>query len=189
MACYKCGYEQAAHVGGRGTGGRGFRATVSRVINNTRNVDAQLHEVVWRAITADRYVPNRAARSLVDPPDRHHRPASSPTSEGHDDDLLRAGCWATRFFGRVVGRTAGVSCAPGFAALRCSWSAVTRLGYDWSAIRGTGRRPTAALGAVVAAARRVSARTAGGVRERGPFFFAVLAGKNRPARPNADQLR
>ena len=41
------------------------RATVSRVINNVRNVDPQLAEVVRAAVEATGYVPNQAARSLV----------------------------------------------------------------------------------------------------------------------------
>jgi DNA-binding LacI/PurR family transcriptional regulator len=41
------------------------RATVSRVINGTRNVDPALIEVVERAVASTGYVPNRAARSLV----------------------------------------------------------------------------------------------------------------------------
>ena len=40
------------------------RATVSRVVNDTRNVDPELRRVVQDAITATGYVPNRAARSL-----------------------------------------------------------------------------------------------------------------------------
>jgi DNA-binding LacI/PurR family transcriptional regulator len=41
------------------------RATVSRVINDTRNVDPALRELVERAVAQTGYVPNRAARSLV----------------------------------------------------------------------------------------------------------------------------
>jgi len=41
------------------------RATVSRVINGTRNVDRQLQEIVRAAVAKTGYVPNRAARSLV----------------------------------------------------------------------------------------------------------------------------
>jgi DNA-binding LacI/PurR family transcriptional regulator len=41
------------------------RATVSRVINQTRNVDPELQRIVQEAIAATGYVPNRAARSLV----------------------------------------------------------------------------------------------------------------------------
>ncbi len=41
------------------------RATVSRVINATRNVDPAIREQVERAVVQTGYVPNRAARSLV----------------------------------------------------------------------------------------------------------------------------
>ena len=41
------------------------RATVSRVINQTRNVDPEIQRVVQEAVAATGYVPNRAARSLV----------------------------------------------------------------------------------------------------------------------------
>ncbi|WP_439656911.1 LacI family DNA-binding transcriptional regulator [Lentzea sp. HUAS TT2] len=41
------------------------RATVSRVVNGTRNVDPQLQETVRNAIEQTGYTPNHAARSLV----------------------------------------------------------------------------------------------------------------------------
>jgi DNA-binding LacI/PurR family transcriptional regulator len=41
------------------------RATVSRVINTTRNVDPTIQETVRRAIAKTGYTPNTAARSLV----------------------------------------------------------------------------------------------------------------------------
>jgi DNA-binding LacI/PurR family transcriptional regulator len=41
------------------------RATVSRVINGARTVDPAMREAVERAVATTRYVPNRAARSLV----------------------------------------------------------------------------------------------------------------------------
>jgi len=41
------------------------RATVSRVINTTRNVDPAIRDTVIQAIEATGYVPNSAARSLV----------------------------------------------------------------------------------------------------------------------------
>ena len=41
------------------------RATVSRVINGARSVDPTLRRSVERAVASTRYVPNRAARSLV----------------------------------------------------------------------------------------------------------------------------
>ncbi|HUQ58082.1 LacI family DNA-binding transcriptional regulator [Lentzea sp.] len=41
------------------------RATVSRVVNGTRNVDPQIADTVRNAIELTGYTPNRAARSLV----------------------------------------------------------------------------------------------------------------------------
>lgn len=41
------------------------RATVSRVVNGSTTVDPALRKVVEKAIASTRYVPNRAARSLV----------------------------------------------------------------------------------------------------------------------------
>ncbi|MBO0517797.1 LacI family DNA-binding transcriptional regulator, partial [Streptomyces beijiangensis] len=41
------------------------RATVSRVINGVRNVDAGIQDQVRQAIERTGYAPNRAARSLV----------------------------------------------------------------------------------------------------------------------------
>jgi DNA-binding LacI/PurR family transcriptional regulator len=78
------------------------RATVSRVINGVRNVDPQLHEVVWNAIGMTGYVPNRAARSLVT------RRAGTVAlvvsdSEAHDDDPFMTRFFADPYFGRVVG--------------------------------------------------------------------------------------
>ncbi|NJP69269.1 LacI family DNA-binding transcriptional regulator, partial [Streptomyces spiramenti] len=51
--------EQVARVAGVS------RATVSRVVNGEATVDPRLRELVEQAVTATRYVPNRAARSLV----------------------------------------------------------------------------------------------------------------------------
>jgi DNA-binding LacI/PurR family transcriptional regulator len=78
------------------------RATVSRVVNNTRNVDPAIHEVVWRAITETGYVPNRAARSLVT---RRTGTVALVVSdaETHDDDPFLSGFFADPYFGRVVG--------------------------------------------------------------------------------------
>ncbi|MEU8265241.1 LacI family DNA-binding transcriptional regulator [Micromonospora sp. NPDC048999] len=78
------------------------RATVSRVINGVRNVDPDLHAVVWAAVDATGYVPNRAARSLVT------RRAGTVAlvvsdSEEHDDDPFLSRFFADPFFGRVVG--------------------------------------------------------------------------------------
>jgi DNA-binding LacI/PurR family transcriptional regulator len=78
------------------------RATVSRVVNNTRNVDPELHRLVWQAIDATGYVPNRAARSLVT--GRTGSIAlvvSESTSRGPDDLSMRT-FFTDPFFGRVV---------------------------------------------------------------------------------------
>jgi DNA-binding LacI/PurR family transcriptional regulator len=78
------------------------RATVSRVINGVRNVDPQLHAVVWDAVGAIGYVPNRAARSLVT---RRNGTVALVVSdsESHDDDPFMGRFFTDPFFGRVVG--------------------------------------------------------------------------------------
>jgi DNA-binding LacI/PurR family transcriptional regulator len=92
------------------------RATVSRVINGIRNVDPQLHEVVWNAVGQTGYVPNRLARSLVT---RRTGTVALVVSdnEAHDDDPFMGRFFADPYFGRVVGglmsvlRRAGVQLA------------------------------------------------------------------------------
>ncbi|MCA2215904.1 LacI family DNA-binding transcriptional regulator [Jidongwangia harbinensis] len=92
------------------------RATVSRVINGIRNVDPQLHEVVWHAVGQTGYVPNRLARSLVTRRSGTVALVVSDT-ESHDDDPFMGRFFADPYFGRVVGglmsvlRTAGVQLA------------------------------------------------------------------------------
>ncbi|XVV10684.1 LacI family DNA-binding transcriptional regulator [Actinoplanes sp. CA-131856] len=78
------------------------RATVSRVINGIRNVDPQLHEVVWDAVGQTGYVPNRLARSLVT---RRTGTVALVVSdsETHDDDPFMGRFFADPYFGRVVG--------------------------------------------------------------------------------------
>src|ERR1051325_9414343 len=78
------------------------RATVSRVINGIRNVDPQLHEVVWDAVGRTGYVPNRLARSLVT---RRTGTVALVVSdsETHDDDPFMSRFFADPYFGRVVG--------------------------------------------------------------------------------------
>ncbi|GAA0510778.1 LacI family transcriptional regulator [Paractinoplanes deccanensis] len=78
------------------------RATVSRVINGIRNVDPQLHEVVWDAVGQTGYVPNRLARSLVT---RRTGTVALVVSdsEAHDDDPFMSRFFADPYFGRVVG--------------------------------------------------------------------------------------
>ena len=92
------------------------RATVSRVINGIRNVDPQLHEVVWDAVGRTGYVPNRLARSLVTRRSGTVALVVSDT-EAHDDDPFMSRFFADPYFGRVVGglmsvlRRAGVQLA------------------------------------------------------------------------------
>lgn len=78
------------------------RATVSRVINGVRNVDPQLHEVVWHAVGQTGYVPNRLARSLVTGRTGTVALVVSD-SETHDDDPFMGRFFADPYFGRVVG--------------------------------------------------------------------------------------
>jgi DNA-binding LacI/PurR family transcriptional regulator len=78
------------------------RATVSRVINGIRNVDPQLHEVVWDAVGQTGYVPNRLARSLVTRRTGTIALVVSD-SESHDDDPFMSRFFADPYFGRVVG--------------------------------------------------------------------------------------
>ena len=80
------------------------RATVSRVINNTRNVDPQIAEVVRAAVEATGYVPNQAARSLVT---RRTNSVALVVSEGEArsvpaDDAFVGRVFTDPYFGRVV---------------------------------------------------------------------------------------
>src|SRR5690349_13045018 len=79
------------------------RATVSRVINGIRNVDPQLHEMVWNAVGQTGYVPNRLARSLVT---RRTGTVALVVSdsESHDDDPFMGRFFADPYFGREIGR-------------------------------------------------------------------------------------
>ena len=88
------------------------RATVSRVINGIRNVDPQLHEVVWDAVGRTGYVPNRLARSLVT---RRTGTVALVVSdsETHDDDPFMGRFFADPYFGRVVGGLMSVLRAQG----------------------------------------------------------------------------
>lgn len=74
------------------------RATVSRVVNGTRNVDPQLQETVRNAIEQTGYTPNRVARSLVTR--RTGTVALVISGAGGGSDVF-----SDPFFGRV---TAGV---------------------------------------------------------------------------------
>ncbi|MCT2588944.1 LacI family transcriptional regulator [Streptomyces sp. N2-109] len=75
------------------------RATVSRVVNATRNVDPAIREAVLAAIAATGYAPNRAARSLVT---RRSETLALVVSGagGTPDELARV--VGDPFFGRVV---------------------------------------------------------------------------------------
>ena len=78
------------------------RATVSRVINNTRNVDPEIQEVVQRAIEATGYVPNRAARSLVTRRSGSIALIVSAPNDHTFDDPFLGRVFNDPFFGRVV---------------------------------------------------------------------------------------
>ena len=79
------------------------RATVSRVINGIRNVDPELHEVVWQRRQ------RRPATCPTGPPARSSPAAparsrwSSPTRRATTDDPFMSRFFTDPFFGRVVG--------------------------------------------------------------------------------------
>jgi DNA-binding LacI/PurR family transcriptional regulator len=87
------------------------RATVSRVINGTRNVDVKIQETVRKAITKTGYVPNQAARSLVT---KRTGTIALVVSGAGDNEAYAGHVFADPFFGRVAGgvvrflRTQGV---------------------------------------------------------------------------------
>lgn len=79
------------------------RATVSRVVNGTRNVDPEIQKVVQEAVAATGYVPNRAARSLVTRrADSVALIFSVPDHHAADDPFLGQ-VFSDPFFGRIVG--------------------------------------------------------------------------------------
>lgn len=79
------------------------RATVSRVVNGTRNVDPEIQKVVQEAVEATGYVPNRAARSLVTRrTDSVALVFSVPDHHAADDPFLGQ-VFSDPFFGRIVG--------------------------------------------------------------------------------------
>ncbi|MFI0896251.1 LacI family DNA-binding transcriptional regulator [Streptomyces sp. NPDC020983] len=79
------------------------RATVSRVVNGTRNVDPEIRRIVQEAVTATGYVPNRAARTLVTRrTDSIALVFSVPAHRTADDPFLGQ-VFSDPFFGRVVG--------------------------------------------------------------------------------------
>ncbi|GAA1369542.1 LacI family DNA-binding transcriptional regulator [Streptomyces beijiangensis] len=85
------------------------RATVSRVINGVRNVDAGIQDQVRQAIERTGYAPNRAARSLVTR--RAETIALVVSGAGDEGDggqnAFAARVFADPFFGRVVSGVVG----------------------------------------------------------------------------------
>ncbi len=79
------------------------RATVSRVINNIRNVDPEIHRVVAEAVAATGYVPNRAARSLVTGRAGSLALVVSELESRASDDPFMGQFLTDPFFGRIVG--------------------------------------------------------------------------------------
>ena len=79
------------------------RATVSRVINRTRNVDPEIQRIVEQAVRETGYVPNRAARSLVT--GRTGLVALAISESAHDaaGDPFPGRVFLDPFFGRLVG--------------------------------------------------------------------------------------
>ncbi|WP_433893891.1 LacI family DNA-binding transcriptional regulator [Streptomyces sp. CA-111067] len=79
------------------------RATVSRVVNGTRNVDPEIQKIVQQAVAATGYIPNRAARSLVTRrTDSVALVFSVPDHHAADDPFLGQ-VFSDPFFGRIVG--------------------------------------------------------------------------------------
>ncbi|MER5864795.1 LacI family DNA-binding transcriptional regulator [Kitasatospora sp. NPDC002040] len=76
------------------------RSTVSRVINNIRNVDPELQQTVRDAVAATGYVPNAAARALVTR--RAGAVALVVSSSAGQEEIF-----TDPFFGRVVGGVIG----------------------------------------------------------------------------------
>jgi DNA-binding LacI/PurR family transcriptional regulator len=93
------------------------RATVSRVINNIRNVDPEIHRAVSDAVAATGYVPNRAARSLATGRAGSIALVVSELESRDSDDPFLGRFLTDPFFGRLVGgllsviRDAGVQLA------------------------------------------------------------------------------
>ncbi|MEE1927560.1 LacI family DNA-binding transcriptional regulator [Streptomyces sp. TRM 70351] len=85
------------------------RATVSRVINGVRNVDAAIQDVVRQAVERTGYTPNRAARALVT---RRAETIALVVSGAGDAAESEQNAFAGRvladpFFGRVVSGVVG----------------------------------------------------------------------------------
>ncbi|GAA1144068.1 DNA-binding LacI/PurR family transcriptional regulator [Kitasatospora gansuensis] len=75
------------------------RSTVSRVINNIRNVDPELQQTVRDAVAATGYVPNAAARALVT---RRAGAVALVMSSSAGQSAGQEGIFTDPFFGRVV---------------------------------------------------------------------------------------
>ncbi len=84
------------------------RATVSRVINDVRNVDPGLRESVHKAIAATGYVPNQAARSLVTRRTNSIAFAVSEPEHRTFDEPFVGRIFTDPFFGRMVSGIMGV---------------------------------------------------------------------------------
>ncbi|MDU0294279.1 LacI family DNA-binding transcriptional regulator [Saccharothrix longispora] len=83
------------------------RATVSRVINGTRNVDRKIQEVVRAAVDQTGYAPNRAARSLVTKRTGTIALVVSGAGEQGEGDAFASRVFADPFFGRVASGVVG----------------------------------------------------------------------------------
>jgi len=83
------------------------RATVSRVVNGTRNVDPEIQELVQRAVETTGYVPNRAARSLVTRRSGSIALVVSTAEQDTFGDPFLGRVFNDPFFGRVVSGTLG----------------------------------------------------------------------------------
>jgi DNA-binding LacI/PurR family transcriptional regulator len=73
---------------------------VSRVINQTRNVDPEIQRIVQEAVAATGYVPNRAARSLVTR--RTGLVALAVSMAGAFEEPFMGQVFADSFFGRAL---------------------------------------------------------------------------------------
>ncbi len=78
-------------------------ATVSRVINNVRNVDPVLHRSVMKAVNDTGYVPNRVARSLVTRRAGSMAVVVSQADSCATDEAFMSRFFSDPFFGRIVG--------------------------------------------------------------------------------------
>ena len=78
------------------------RSTVSRVINDIRNVDPELQETVRSAIAQTGYVPNHAARSLVTKRTGSVALVVSEAEHRTFDDPFLGRLFTDPFFGRVL---------------------------------------------------------------------------------------